>query len=88
VVESLDSAIQGQKVVNGVLQTEDTALNQAYQIVTQGVRRDGGFSWAVFNLDERGAVAGRRVYGIGRLWNDHAVRNACALFGAAPAELK
>jgi hypothetical protein len=88
VVESLDSTIRGQKVDNGVLQTEDAALKQAYQIVTKGVRRDGGFSWAVFDVDERGAVAGRRV-GASDFWlGAGAYRDDCALFGAAPAELK
>ena len=88
VVESLFSVIRGQKVDNGVLQTEDAALKQAYQIVTQGVRRDGGFSWAVFDLDEGGAVAAGRVWGSGDRWDVFDARAYWALFDAAPAELK
>lgn len=89
VVESLYSAIRGQKVVKGVLQTDDAALKQAYQIVTEGLRRDGRwFSWARFDLDKEGAVAGRPVYGNGYAWRVRDYRNFCALFGALPAELK
>jgi hypothetical protein len=85
VVESLYKAILGQGVVKGVLQTEDAALKQAYQIVTEGVRRDGGLSWVVFELDDEGAVAGRRVNG-SVCWDGCGHRSDCALFGAAPAE--
>lgn len=88
VVKSLNSAIQGQKVVNGVLETEDTALNQAYQIVTQGVRTDGGCPRAVFDLDERGAVARYRVKDEFYPWGGNSARYYCALFGASPEELK
>ena len=88
VVESLFSVIRGQKVDNGVLQTGDAALKQAYQIVTKGVRRDGGFSWAVFDVDERGAVAGRRVCPRGYSWCGPDSRAYCASYRAAPAELK
>jgi len=88
VVDSLLKAIKGQRPVNGVLQTEDEALNQAYKIVTQGVRRDGGFSWAVFDLDDTGAVAGRRFHGYGAYWSGYDRRFSCALFGASPAESK
>jgi hypothetical protein len=45
------------------------ALKQAYQMVTEGVCRDRGFSWARFVLDEGGAVAGRRVDARGNRWD-------------------
>jgi len=86
VVDRLLNAINGQKPVNDVLQTEDEALNQAYKIVTQGVRRNLGFSWAVFNLDDTGAVAGRRIYDNAGFWYVLDDRGCCALFGASPAE--
>ena len=89
VVTSLFNAIKGQKVVDRVLQTEDEYLKKAYQIiVTEGVRRDGGFSWAEFDLDSGGAVVGRRVDGFGSVWLDPAARCGCALFVASPAESK
>jgi len=89
VVDSLYEAISGQKVANGALQIEDAALKQAYQIVTEGVRRDGGFSWAKFDLDSGGAVVGRRVDGLGRgAWYDYDFRFRCALFVSPPAESK
>jgi hypothetical protein len=56
--------------------------------VTQGVRRDGGFSWADIYLDESGAVANRRVSGFDRDWIGF-IDNFCyALFGDAPAKSK
>lgn len=87
VVEHLFDAIKSHRVVKDVLQTEDAALEQAYQIVTQGVRRVGGFSWAVFKLDEGGAVADRRVDAADH-WRGHLTRFFCALFGASLAEFK
>jgi hypothetical protein len=75
-------------VANGALQTEDAALKQAYQIATEGVRRNGGFSWVVFDLDDKGAVAGRRIFDDNGGWGVGGRRNDCALFGASPAELK
>jgi hypothetical protein len=88
VVESLYKAINDQKVANDALQTDDAALKQAYQIVTEGVRRDGGFSWAEFVLDSGGAVAGRRVDGYDSSWHDPGPRLRCALFVSPPAESK
>jgi hypothetical protein len=88
VVESLYKAINDQKVANDALQTDDAALKQAYQIVTEGVRRGGGFSWAKFDLDSGGAVVGRRVYADGYDWIDDDLRNGCALFVSPPAESK
>jgi hypothetical protein len=88
VVDSLFQAINGQKVANGALQTEDQALKQAYQIVTEGVRWDGGFSWADFVLDSGGAVVGRRVDDIVISWHDRYSRGRCALFVSPPAESK
>jgi hypothetical protein len=88
VVDSLLEAIRGLKEVRGVLQAEDAALKKAHQIVSEGVRRDGGFSWVVFDLDDRGAVAGRRIFGGGSGWVDGGYRCYCALFGASPAESK
>jgi hypothetical protein len=88
VVESLYKAISGQKVANGALQTEDQALKQAYQIVTEGVRRDEGFSWAEFVLDSGGAVVSRRVDGYDGFWDADSYRSLCALFVSPPAESK
>lgn len=88
VVGKLYTAIKGHKVVNGVLRTEDAALNEAYKIVTQGVRRHGGFSWATFHLHEGGAGAACRVDGCGYDWDAHVTRCSCALFGVSPAESK
>ncbi len=61
VVESLTEAIKGLKVFDDALQTDDEALKKAYQIVTEGVLRDGGSSWAEFDLDGRCAVSGGGV---------------------------
>jgi hypothetical protein len=86
VVDSLLKAIKGFRVPDGVLQTEDEALKKAYQIVTEGVRRDGGFSWAKFDFDEKGGVSGRRVLGIDDHWIGNVDRNHCAAFVSPPAE--
>jgi hypothetical protein len=88
VVKSLYKAISGQKVANDALQIEDAALKQAYQIVTEGVRRDRGFSWAEFVLDSGGAVVGRRVARIVNCWYVRNFRFECALFVSPPAESK
>jgi len=88
VVDSLLKAIKGFRVPDGVLQTEDEALKKAYQIVTEGVRRDGGFSWAEFEFDDKGGVSGRRVYVNGRNWNVRGLRTSCAAFVSPPAESK
>lgn len=88
VVESLYKAIKGKKVTNGALQTEDAALKQAYQIATEGVRTDGGFSRGVFDLDHGGAVAGRRFVDYDNRCSADGFRGFCALFGASPAESK
>ncbi len=88
VVDSLLKAIKGFTVPDGVLQTEDEALKKAYQIVTEGVRRDGGFSWAVFEFDDKGGVSGRRVSGDVSYWGDDVYRFNCAAFVSLPAESK
>jgi hypothetical protein len=88
VVESLYYAIRGLRVGNEVLQTEDAALKQTYQIVTQGVRRDGRYSWASFDLDEEGAVADRRVHVCGHDWRVFDHSSHCALFDGSPRESK
>ena len=88
-VDRLFDAIKDRRVVCGALQTDDAALQKAYQIVTEGVRiAVGYFSWAEFDLDEGRAVAGRRVHDVGRHWHDSDDRSLCALFGASPAEFK
>jgi len=87
VVDSLYNAIRGYKVVKYALQTEDQALQQAYKIVTDGVRRDGGFSWAAFALDDGGAVVDRSV-SVGGFLIDSYYRNHCAAFVCPPAESK
>jgi hypothetical protein len=86
VADSLLKAIKGFTVSDGVLQTEDEALKKAYQIVTEGVRRDGGFSWAKFDFDEKGGVSGRRVLGIDDHWIGNVDRNHCAAFVSPPAD--
>jgi hypothetical protein len=88
VVDSLLKAIKGFRVPDGVLQTEDEALKKAYQIVTEGVRRDGGFSWAEFEFDDKGGVSGRRVGGFDSLWRVDVFRDRCAAFVSPPAESK
>ncbi len=88
VVDSLLKAIKGFRVPGGVLQTEDQALKKAYQIVTEGVRRDGGFSWAVFGFDDKGGVSGRRVYDDDNFWFVDDFHNLCAAFVSPPAESK
>ena len=88
VVGSLLKAIKGFTVSGDVLQTEDEALRKAYQIVTEGVRRDGGFSWAEFEFDDKGGVSGRRVYVLARDWDDGDGRGHCAAFASPPAESK
>ena len=86
VVDSLCNAIQGMKVLDGALDTDDAVLKQAYQIVKKRVRRDAGVSHVCFVLDDGGAVAGRRIFGSDDFWNILAGRHSCALFGASPAE--
>jgi hypothetical protein len=86
VVDSLFQAINGLKVVNCVLQTEDAALKQAYKIVRAGVRRAYGFSWTVFDVDGGGAVVGRRVLVNDYDWHRTIDRNHCAAFASPPAE--
>jgi hypothetical protein len=88
VVDSLYSAIKGYTAVKDALQTEDQALQQAYIIVTEGVRRAGGFSWAKFDLDSGGAVVGRRVNDHDLYWRDGNTRFCCAAFVSPPAESK
>jgi hypothetical protein len=86
VVTSLFNAIKGLKVVNKVLQTRDEALKQAYTIVTEGVRRDLGFSWAKFDLDSEGGVSGHYVDAYALSWYVNLYRFACAAFVSPPAE--
>jgi|GEM_PF-2362802 len=92
VVDSLLKAIKGFTVPDGALQTEEKALKKAYQIVTEGVWRDGGFSWAEFDeFDDKGGVSGRRVFGFSvHSWQAHAraYRLCCAAFVSPPAESK
>jgi hypothetical protein len=86
VVDSLFQAINGLKEVNCVLQTEDAALKQAYEIVTAGVRRADGFSRAVFDVDGGGAVVGRRVSVNAGFWGADSSHFYCAAFASPPAE--
>jgi hypothetical protein len=60
-VESLTGAIKGLKVVNGVLQTDDEDLIKAHRLLIYGVRRAGGFSRAIFDLDDLSCVSASRV---------------------------
>jgi hypothetical protein len=86
VVYSLFEAIKCLKVVKGALQTKDVALQQAYRIVTDGVRRADGFSWGEFDFDGGGAVVGRRVYDDDDAWCAGNDRDDCAAFASPPAE--
>ena len=86
VVDRLFQAIQGLKVVDGVLGTNDAVLQRAYEIVTAGVRRAYGFSWAVFDVAGGGAVVGRRVIAHALYWPGGAdnEEKESALFVASP----
>jgi hypothetical protein len=87
VAGSLHWAIKGMKVANGALQTEDAALKQAYQIVTQGVRTKDGYSISCFDLDDGGVVGGSGYGGVDGCEDGvEEFVNFCALFGAAPAK--
>jgi hypothetical protein len=89
-VDELFKAVKGLMVENSELQTEDKALKLAFKIVQEGVRREGGGSWVVFDtVDKDGgrAVSGRQVSVlVFRRVNDH--RNCCAFFRVSSPESK
>jgi hypothetical protein len=84
VVVLLFGVIKGQKVVHRGLQTKDAALQDAYEIVTRGVRWNGGFSKAVFKNDDSGAVASCCVDDDPLFWYDNDHPRDYALFSFAP----
>jgi hypothetical protein len=88
IVDGRIVTIRGLKVGNGERKTDDKALQVAYQIVAEGVRRDRGFSWAAPILDEGDAVAGSPVRAPVHYWIDVGIPFTCASFTASPGKSK
>jgi hypothetical protein len=78
--------INGLKVVDGALLTEDSALKEAYRMVTEGVRSNQGFSQATFEFDEGGVVANRPVNFKKVEWFDYDPIETGAIFGRSNEE--
>jgi hypothetical protein len=90
-VDELFKAVKGLMVANEKLQTEDEALRLAFKIVQEGVRREGGGLWAVFDTEDKDggrAVSGRRVDDDARNWDGYVYRGSCAFFGVSSPESK
>jgi hypothetical protein len=56
VVKRLLSAIKGLQVVDRVLRIDDADLQETYQMMSSGVRVEGGLSKHTFQSDKKGAV--------------------------------
>jgi len=87
VAERLFYAIRGRRLNRldwgpYVLRTRDAALKQAFRIVTEVVRRDGGESHVWFDLDRRNTVVGMKVSDLYRDIGNG--RDYAALYRASP----